>query len=217
MGLWSQRYALTHPNALVMGTEPASLPPPPRHSPNCCFARYDFANEAIEFTNSPFDFIRGARLDGRVKNWPGFLNRAWRSLKPGGFIELHDISRHYVPTGADHPWADVPRLFATCGQKIERSFGLTASGQLRAIMGAVGFVNVTESWKRIPIGGPENMGHEILETLLDEIDGLVRIAMHGSFNEYAHLAYMERLRRSSCSLTLTCVRIWAQKPSEART
>lgn len=111
-----------------MGTEPASLPPPPHHAPNCCFARYDFANKDIEFTNSPFDFIRGARLDGWVENWPGFLNRAWRSLKPGGSIELHDISRYYVLTGSDHPWADVPRLFAICGYKIERVFGLTASG-----------------------------------------------------------------------------------------
>jgi len=70
-------------------------------------------------------------------------------------------------------------------------------------MGAAGFVNVTESWKRIPIGASDYMGQGILETLLDEIDALVRIAMHGSSNEAAHLTYMEKLKSSSHSLTLT--------------
>lgn len=198
----ARNYASGHPNAFVMGTEPAALPLPRGNFPNCFFARCDFPNEETDFVRFPFDFIRGSRLEGRVKNWSWFLSRAWSSLKPGGFIELHDISRdHTVP--ADHAWAGVPRLFVTCGQRLERSFGLTASGHLRVLMKTAGFVNITESWKRIPIEASDNMGLGILATLCDEIDALVRIAMRDSFNETAHEAYMEGLKNSCDSLTLT--------------
>jgi hypothetical protein len=83
-----RQYALQHPNVVVSGTELALLPIPAPRVPNCSFAHYDFASGPIEFTHNPFDFIRRNWLDGRVNNWSGFLNRAWRSLKCGGFIEL---------------------------------------------------------------------------------------------------------------------------------
>jgi hypothetical protein len=47
------------------------------------------------------------------------------------------------------------------------------------------------------------MGKWILATLFDDIDALVRIAMHGSFKEAAHEVYMKMLRSSPRSLTLT--------------
>jgi hypothetical protein len=69
-------------------------------------------------------------------------------------------------------------------------------------MGAAAFVNVTKSWKCIPIEVSDSMGKGILDTLLDDIGALVRISMQCSRNEAAHLAYVQRLRSSSHSLTL---------------
>jgi hypothetical protein len=63
------------------------------------------------------------------------------------------------------------------GQAIDQFFGMTASGQLRNLMEEVGFVNVTESWKRIPIEASNDLRRGTLKRILDKIDAMVHMSV----------------------------------------
>ena len=60
-----------------------------RVPPNCYFEVDDYESE-WEFSR-PFDFIHGRSLEGTVKNFPRFFRQAFKSLSPGGWLEMAGI------------------------------------------------------------------------------------------------------------------------------
>lgn len=61
-----------------------------RVPPNCFFEVDDFESE-WDFSR-PFDFIHGRYLSGAVRDIPLLLQRIKNNLKPGGWVEMVDIS-----------------------------------------------------------------------------------------------------------------------------
>lgn len=61
-----------------------------RVPPNCSFEVDDYESE-WDFSR-PFDFIHGRYLSGAVRDVPLLFQRIMNNLKPGGWVEMVDMS-----------------------------------------------------------------------------------------------------------------------------
>ncbi|AEO60277.1 hypothetical protein MYCTH_103164 [Thermothelomyces thermophilus ATCC 42464] len=88
-GIWAMDFADTHPRAHVVGIDLSPIQPS-FVPPNLTFY-IDDLEEDWDF-REPFDFIYGRMLAGALTDWPGFVQRAFENLSPGGWLELADIT-----------------------------------------------------------------------------------------------------------------------------
>jgi SAM-dependent methyltransferase len=128
--------------------------------PNVKFIVDDAETEWIYPENS-FDYIHLRHMALAVKNTPNLLQQAYRSLKPGGWIEFQDFL--YV-TGSDdgskpkdYKYDEFVRLIREGFLK----FGLDLHGQqkIEGMVADAGFVGVEQKKYKVPIGPwPRNPG-----------------------------------------------------------
>ena len=85
-GIWALDMADANPAATVMGVDIAPVQPQ-WVPPNCSFELDDVENEWL-YKDESFDFIHGRELLLAIRNWPNLLRQAFRTLKPGGYLEL---------------------------------------------------------------------------------------------------------------------------------
>ncbi|TID26741.1 S-adenosyl-L-methionine-dependent methyltransferase [Venturia nashicola] len=88
-GVWSIDFADEYPSATVIGTDLSPVQP---HyvPPNC---RFYIEDAEAEWTfEERFDYIHGRMLIVGIKDWAKFFEQSFEHLKPGGWIELQDLS-----------------------------------------------------------------------------------------------------------------------------
>lgn len=88
-GVWPIEFADEYPSATVIGTDLSPVQP---HyvPPNC---RFYIEDAETEWTfEEKFDYIHGRMLIVGIKNWARFFEQSFKYLKPGGWIELQDLS-----------------------------------------------------------------------------------------------------------------------------
>ncbi|KAH8807439.1 S-adenosyl-L-methionine-dependent methyltransferase [Xylogone sp. PMI_703] len=86
-GVWAIEFAQEYPSARVLGTDLSAIQPL-YVPPNCRFEIDDAEDEWI-FAEK-FDYIHGRALLSCFKDPPSVIREAYKSLAPGGYLELQD-------------------------------------------------------------------------------------------------------------------------------
>lgn len=150
-GLWAMDVADENPEAQVLGfdlspIQPEMVPPNARFLVDDCNAEWVFQER--------FDLIHTRALTPGIKDWPRYLRQAYAHLKPGGYIELHEI---HVPAGCTEASADPKPYFVEWSEGL-RDGGLktgldfSAPKKLEGLLHEAGYINVTVQWQHWPVG-----------------------------------------------------------------
>ena len=89
-GIWAIDFADEFPSAQVTGTDLSPIQPS-WVPPNLTFMVDDMESDWLEDWNQLYDYIHGRDLGGSVSDWPKLYAQAFRSLKPGGWIEMQEL------------------------------------------------------------------------------------------------------------------------------
>lgn len=150
-GLWEMDVADEHPEAQVLGfdlspIQPDMVPLNARFLVDDCNAEWVFVER--------FDLIHTRALTPGIKDWSRYLRQAYEHLKPGGYIELHEI---HVPAGCTEASAD-PKPYFVEWSELLRDGGLktdldfSAPKRLPGLLHETGYTNITVQWQHWPVG-----------------------------------------------------------------
>ncbi|RYP45665.1 hypothetical protein DL768_008009 [Monosporascus sp. mg162] len=140
-------FADQYPSAEVIGVD---ISPQQAHwlPPNLKF-EVDDVTQPWTYAPGSFDFIHIRWLVGAIPDWNELFKQAYRTLKPGGYLESKESSALIrsddgtVPIGcALDQWG---RVFWEAGKKFGRSFRVYEDELQRKAMEAAGFVDIKET------------------------------------------------------------------------
>ena len=161
-GLWANAIAHAFPIAEVIATD---LVPPSRQddtAPNVHYIQHDADDpEWALFQVGQFDYIHARMVTGEIHDWPGFRKKCFRHLKPGGALEIIDMS---YPLRADKDAYDsedtsaLVKVVQLPGERLAQDgLDYQVSGKQTAGLEEAGFEDVEEEIYRCPIGAwPED-------------------------------------------------------------
>lgn len=151
-GIWAIDIADQHESAQVVGTDLSPVQPE-FVPPNCKF-EIDDASSMWTFTPGSMDLVFMRFLLGSFTDWPEVYREAFKSLKPGGWLEHHEVAPDVhsedgtvTPESAFGRWG---ALVFEAGDKIGRTY--QTAYNTKKWMEEVGFVNVAETKYKMPIG-----------------------------------------------------------------
>ncbi|ERF76119.1 hypothetical protein EPUS_01452 [Endocarpon pusillum Z07020] len=143
-GLWAIDAADKYPTAEVIGTD-LSPTQPKWVPPNVRFEVDDFEADWT-FGPNKFDLIFARLLLASVSDYPRLYRQAFDALKPGGYLELHELDPEtycddgsYTESHAAMKWG---KLFKEAVAKMGRT--LPDLTQYKSLMEEAGFVDVQE-------------------------------------------------------------------------
>ncbi|RYC65216.1 hypothetical protein CHU98_g988 [Xylaria longipes] len=148
-GIWAIEVGLEHPGALITGIDLSPIQPsyaPPNVSFEICDAEDEWS------FRQPFDLVHMRAMVTCFKNPRAVFAEAYRSLAPGGFIELRDpiLPFHFMtppPEGcALQLWCD---KLMEAARLAGRNWAVAT--QYAQMLGELGFVNVTERREAIAL------------------------------------------------------------------
>ncbi|KAK3352900.1 S-adenosyl-L-methionine-dependent methyltransferase [Lasiosphaeria hispida] len=154
-GIWAIDFADQHPTAAVTGTDISPIQPT-WVPPNC---KFEIDDCLLEWTwpLAHFDYVHLRCLYGSIPDWESLYAKAFRHLKPGGWLENMEmdfrILSDHVSIPDDHIFNKWAELFYIAGEKIGRSFAVANDHFMRDLMIKVGFVDVTERGIKVPLHG----------------------------------------------------------------
>lgn len=100
------------------------------------------------FPEDEFDYIHMSYLIGCIPDWTALFKEAYRSLKPGGWLESFDTTPRVqsddgtvTPESAMGRWAD---LFIKSSEQTGNTFLIVEQGIQRSAMEEAGFVDIQE-------------------------------------------------------------------------
>ncbi|KAI9167115.1 putative methyltransferase tdiE [Paramyrothecium foliicola] len=156
VGFWAQDVAEHFPSARVIGTDISPIQP---HwtAPNVEFRVEDLEDEHRPWTKiyGDADLIHVRALLQTLRDPCRLLQRCFENLKPGGWIETHEIIPFVVSDDGtvedDHP---MNTLYLLVIENYKEVYGwnLHLPRQIPKILREKGFVNVQEAHSLIPIG-----------------------------------------------------------------
>ncbi|KAI5456603.1 S-adenosyl-L-methionine-dependent methyltransferase [Mariannaea sp. PMI_226] len=151
-GIWAMEFADEYPSSDVVGIDLSPIQPN-LVPPNCHF-EVDDVNTHWTFPEDHFDFVHVRGMSGSVPDWVEFHKKAFRHLKPGGWVEHVEIS---CITKSDDgtikqgsalvTWVE---LFTKIGAALGKTF--FACEEASAAIQHAGFVNIHERRVKLPIG-----------------------------------------------------------------
>lgn len=176
-GIWAIEYAQEHPNTQVVGVDLSPIQPT-MVPPNCSFI-IDNAEQDWLY-DKKFDFIHARMLVLGIHDWPRFFRQAWDNLKPGGWIELHELQ---LPCHCDDGSAPRESPFIEWSYKLVEAAamaGIDASSceSFETQLQDQGFVNLKHELIKWPIGSwpkgkkEKDIGRWMQENTLQGLQGL---------------------------------------------
>ncbi|KAJ4207056.1 hypothetical protein FSOLCH5_008751 [Fusarium solani] len=143
-GIWAIDFGDEHPDATVIGVDLSPIQPsfvPPN-------VQFEIDDIDEEWTYSePFDYIHSRFMNFSVQNWQSYLEKIFKNLAPGGYVELQDVD---VIMGSDdgtltedttmYKWC---RLLDEAAGKFNRSFERTT--KFKDLLKEAGFVDIVET------------------------------------------------------------------------
>ncbi|KAI7882019.1 S-adenosyl-L-methionine-dependent methyltransferase [Lichtheimia hyalospora FSU 10163] len=212
---WAMQMAKTYPNSKVYGTDISERFPESIKPNNCEFLVHNIV-ENPPFPNDYFGFIhqRFLLLGIAKKDWPQILAHHMRTLKPGGWIELTELS--YAKLVNAGPKAQL--TFDTAITVMNKGgMDIDLANSLEPMLKDAGFVNVqTRSFDM-----PMNHGGKIGELFWEDFQQGYHsarpiwakihpdIAAPGNFEKYIEETGEECKRYQTC---VPFTRAYAQKP-----
>jgi ubiquinone/menaquinone biosynthesis C-methylase UbiE len=149
-GIWAIDMAQRYPGAQVIGTDLSPVQPVVVPA-NCDFEVDDF-NLDWTWADNSIDFIHGRLLLASVEDYSKLFERAFAAIKPGGFMEMHEIDPgSYSDDGTLAPdsnaakWGD---LFKEGCAKAGRP--ILPVHDYQNLMRNAGFVNIREKAMKRP-------------------------------------------------------------------
>ncbi|KAK4635936.1 Methyltransferase pytC [Fulvia fulva] len=141
-----------YPEAQIVGTDLSAIQPgavPPG-------VQFEIDDWDDDWTYSaPFDFVHNRFNCTAVSNWSQICSKSFAALKPGGWIELADLTN---PPHSDD--GSIPINSQLCQFFIELTEGCSKAGRdLHApkkwpsYVSEAGFTNIHERTFKVPIGG----------------------------------------------------------------
>ncbi|KAK2013418.1 methyltransferase domain-containing protein, partial [Colletotrichum eremochloae] len=152
VGAWVEEMGDKYPGAAVIGLDlsPIQFLMQP---PNVTFIIDDAEDEWNEPPNS-LDFVHLGNMAPSIRDWPKLLRSAYTSLKPGGWIELHEFRWTYgcddgtMP--ADYAPARMVELLAEALRHADTD--MHAAERNPARLRDAGFVDIRHTVKKVPVG-----------------------------------------------------------------
>ncbi|KAF5658405.1 mRNA 3 end-processing YTH1 [Fusarium circinatum] len=152
-GLWAIDFADDFPEAKVTGIDISPIQPN-FVPPNLQFEIDDFTKEWT--FDAQKDFIHMRFLGGSVTDWRHLYENAYRTTKPGGWIETHEFNPQFhsqnesiVDGSAIATWGTI---FEEGCKKLVTSFIPIPSDVQAKHLEAVGFVDIQSRIIKVPIG-----------------------------------------------------------------
>jgi len=228
-GIWAVDFADQHPSAEVTGTDISPIQPT-WVPPNCKFEIDDCLQEWT-WPKNHFDYVHIRCMYGSIPDWEALYRKAFRHLKPGGWLEDLEMDLKMYSDHADIPadhvfnkWAD---LFYSAGEKIGRSFTVANNHFMKEMMLKVGFVDVVEKRIKVPLHGwPEDphqkqmgyLGQLGLDQSLEGFGTFIMTQIHGWKPEEA-VVMVAKMRKETRKMSYkswywTTV-VYGRKPEDA--
>ncbi|KAM0326606.1 hypothetical protein ACHAQA_006475 [Verticillium albo-atrum] len=154
-GIWAIDFADEFPATEVVGTDVSPIQPS-WVPPNLQF-QIDDCTQAWTFEESSLDYVHMRLLVGSIADWNSLFKEAYKSLKPGGWVESREGSPFIRSDdgtiknkSAMQQWGPI---FAKGGQTIGRPFTILEDDVQKKAMEEAGFVDIEVYDYKIPIGG----------------------------------------------------------------
>ncbi|KNG87492.1 UMTA methyltransferase family protein [Aspergillus nomiae NRRL 13137] len=150
-GLWAIDFADEHENAQVIGNDLSPIQPK-WVPPNCQFEIDDFESDWLY--KMPFDYIHARELSGCIGNVDKLFRQVFDHTSSGGYFELQAVSAHFLSDDDTAEKAVTAQEWMRQIREGGRKFGkpLDDACQWKQKMEDVGFVDVTETLLKIPLG-----------------------------------------------------------------
>ncbi|KAH7140860.1 S-adenosyl-L-methionine-dependent methyltransferase [Dactylonectria macrodidyma] len=201
-GMWAMDFADEFPEAEVIGIDISPIQPT-WVPPNLRFEIDDFTLDWT-FHNDSADFIHMRFLRGSVSDWHSLYKNAFRTTKPGGWIETHEDNpvfyNHDGPIEDGSAIAEWGKLFLNGSEKLGRIFTPIPDNLQEEGLVSAGFVDIKSQTYKVPIGRwPE-------EERVKKIGMLAK--MNISADVQGHIGFMAHLCGwTSEEITIYCTRL----------
>ncbi|KAJ8663280.1 hypothetical protein O0I10_000518 [Lichtheimia ornata] len=215
---WTLELANTYPKSTFHGTDISSNFPKTIKPANCNFYVHNIT-ERSEFQGNYFGFIHQRLLVAGllVDDWEKVLQEHWRTLAPGGWIELMELPvAKTVNIG--------PKLAALFNIFVEmcKAKGLhwQITNHLEGMLERLGFVNIKVQEVELPINHESTVSKLAWEDMLDlykAIKPVIVKSMPELADDERYLEYLEACGEE-CNKNKMFgyfYRIWGQKPPTA--
>ncbi|KAL7267333.1 hypothetical protein RUND412_010085 [Rhizina undulata] len=152
-GIWAIEIADQFPSAAVIGVDLSPIQPT-WVPPNLVF-EVDDVEEAWPYQDNSFDFIHLRFMAGFIYDWPKLYRQAFKALKPGGWIEIHDFCEYFSADDDSLPPDNVPAKWLEYWNESATNNGReceTVPPKIAEALKDAGCVDVTENMLKLPIG-----------------------------------------------------------------
>jgi len=138
-------FADQFPSASVVGTDISPIQPT-WVPPNLKFEIED-ATKEWTFAENHFDFIYMRYLFGAIADWNALLKQAYRTCKPGGYVESFETSCVFKSDDGTlvegSPMDQWGKVFIEAGRKFGRPFDVVGENIVDAAFKEAGFEDIT--------------------------------------------------------------------------
>ncbi|KAL2004668.1 hypothetical protein VTN00DRAFT_3196 [Thermoascus crustaceus] len=150
-GIWAIQFAEEYPSAEVIGTDLSPIQPQ-WVPPNCTFEIDDFEQEWL--FKRPFDFIHTRELNGFVADYDRFFRQAFKSLKPGGWLEMQSAEGYLFSDDGTAEKATYCQEWTKNIREAAAKFGKSfyELPKWKEKMEKAGFVDVRDVPYKLPVG-----------------------------------------------------------------
>ncbi|KAF4958006.1 hypothetical protein FSARC_11135 [Fusarium sarcochroum] len=224
-GIWAIDFADKFPGCEVIGTDISPIQPG-WVPPNLKFEIED-CNQEWTFPADSFDYVHLRYLVGCIPDWTELFSQAFKTLKPGGWVESFEIS----PTAEsdddtvtyESAMAQWGRIFIEASKKIGNSFTVVDDNAQKPALEKAGFVDIHEwefkcplnPWPKDPTLKEIGQYGELF--LTQDTEGFVTLAANllGWSIEEVHV-YIAKFRREVRNrkhhVYIRLRAVWARKP-----
>ncbi|KAH0611186.1 uncharacterized protein H6S33_011613 [Morchella sextelata] len=153
-GLWAIEVADQYPDSQVIGNDIAPTNPP-WMPPNLDFHIEDIEDDWV-FPPNSFDLIHIRGMAGFIKDWPRLISQCFTALKPGGYIELQDLSKPFQCNDGTCDENSILQKWVQLWEEGNIRSGrewLSVSANIKSIVNTAGFVDAVGEMGMIPTGG----------------------------------------------------------------
>ncbi|KAH7176939.1 S-adenosyl-L-methionine-dependent methyltransferase [Dactylonectria macrodidyma] len=185
-GIWAIDFADEFPGAQVIGTDLSPIQPT-WVPPNVKFEIED-ATQPWTWPENSIDFVHMRYLFGAIADWNALFEQAFRTCKPGGYIQSCEIDPAFQcedgTVDSDVAIQTLNKLVQEGGAKMGRSFSVVEDGLQLEAARAAGFVDIEQVDYKVPVGGwtkdakLAEVGEFLRETLYNDIEGYTLFLWH---------------------------------------
>jgi ubiquinone/menaquinone biosynthesis C-methylase UbiE len=152
-GIWAMDFGDQFPETEIIGTDISPIQPS-WVAPNVKFVVDDLM---LNWTwpADHFDFIHMRALYGVVPDLPALYAKAFRHVKPGGWVQQLEmdvlIKSDHVNFPEDHIFNRYAKLIYEAGERTGRSFAFAQDHIMKDHLEAAGFVDIVEEKRKLPL------------------------------------------------------------------